>query len=96
MGLVEAGSTVCLASGSNAGTGNEEGMNLRGRLNDGRQKCVLKEASHSWCSLGIYLTEKTTIVGSGQLAGGGVCKNVHGGDTKMYSRMGGRRGKVVQ
>lgn len=81
--LLETAKTVCLASGSNAGTRIEGGMNNCGRLNDGRGKGVLREASYSWYGLVMSNGEHKDCckhsVGRPE-----ACKSVHKGDTRSY------------
>lgn len=83
MDLLEAAKTVCLASGSNAGTRIEGGMSSRGRLNNGKETGVLREASYSWYGLG-QSNEEDKDCCKHSVGRPRVCKNVHKGDTRIH------------
>lgn len=90
--VLEAGNAVCLAKGSNTYTGKEGGMNNCDGLNDGRQKGVVNEASHSWYCLWACPREKATMVASTQLAEG-ECAMMCRRGTQRYIPEEGPRGK---
>ena len=89
-GLLEAGKTVCLAQGSNIYTGKDGGINDCDGLNDGGQKSVVNEASHSWYCLWVCPREEATMIASTQLAEGECARMCRKGTQRCIAEEGPR------